>query len=544
MANWNNPQLTSTYTNFLAEVKARDVDLATQFSGSPTNMPTGSIKWDSGTNIWQKWSGSAWGALTSTYQFPAIEATTGAFSGNVTISGSNTLDVGGSATASSFSCDGSTAPSNGIYLPASNTLGFSVGGSRQAAFTSTGLKLGSGTASCKLEVQGGIKATGGELVAISGYGFRSGDTDGGMFSPADNEITFKTNDTRRLTIQGDQVGVNINNPDCHLHVCNSNTNNSNLSTSFKISNSEGSYRIAVDGDYAFHSADTFWFRNEAASSNYGVWNSTGLGVNCVPGSYKFEVDGTAKISSSLRVGSLKDSSGNAYKPDDLNISATNRVLYQVSDGNTFVLPSGTSGQFLKTNGSSSAPSWSTISTAGIVPIGGIIIWYGSEASIPSGWSICNGSTVGGNATPDLRNRFVLGSGTGNGAQAPGTTGGYEDAIVVSHTHTSSSTGTAHTHSGSTNSTGAHNHSFKASNRAGDEVSWSGHVTKAFVGDHDANWFTQAADTDKIFDSENHTHTVTINSGGSHTHTINSSGVSGTDRNMPPYYCLCYIMRTS
>ena len=59
MANWNNPQLTSTYTNFLAEVKARDVDLATQFSGSPTNVPTGAIKWDSGSNIWQKWSGSA-----------------------------------------------------------------------------------------------------------------------------------------------------------------------------------------------------------------------------------------------------------------------------------------------------------------------------------------------------------------------------------------------------------------------------------------------------------------------------------------------------
>ena len=543
MANWNNPQLTSTYTNFLAEVKARDVDLATQFSGSPTNMPTGSIKWNSGTNIWQKWSGSAWGELTSTYQFPAIEATTGAFGGNVTISGSYTLDVGGSATASSFSCDGSTAPSNGIYLPAASTLGFSAGGSRQAALTSTGLKLGSGTAGCKLDVVGGIKVSGGITNGSHGYGFSSNDTDGGMYSNADNELTFKTNNTRRLTIQGDQLGVNINNPDAHLHVSNSNTNNSGAATNVKISNSEGSYEIAVDGDTAFHNADAFYFQNEGKTVAYGVWNSTGLGVNCFA-SYKLDVAGTARITSSLRVGSLKDSSGNAYKPDDLNISATNRVLYQVSNGNTFVLPSGTAGQYLKTNGSSSAPSWSTISTAGVVPIGGIIIWYGSEASIPSGWSICNGSTVGGYATPDLRNRFVLGAGTGDGAQTPGSTGGYEDAIVVSHTHTSSSTGTAHTHSGSTNSTGAHNHSFKASNRAGDEVSWGGHITKAFVGDHDANWFTQAADTDKIFDSENHTHTVTINSGGSHTHTINSEGVSGTDRNMPPYYCLCYIMRTS
>ena len=542
MANWNNPQLTSTYTNFLAEVKARDVDLATQFSGSPTNMPTGSIKWNSGTNIWQKWSGSAWGELTSTYQFPAIEATTGAFGGNVTISGSYTLDVGGSATAASFSCDGSTAPSNGIYLPAASTLGFSAGGSRQAALTSTGLKLGSGTAGCKLDVVGGIKVSGGITNGSHGYGFSSNDTDGGMYSNADNELTFKTNNTRRLTIQGDQLGVNINNPDAHLHVSNSNTNNSGAATNFKISNSEGSYEIAVDGDTAFHNADAFYFQNEGKTVAYGVWNSTGLGVNCFA-SYKLDVAGTARITSSLRVGSLKDSSGNAYKPDDLNISATNRVLYQVSNGNTFVLPSGTAGQYLKTNGSSSAPSWSTISTAGVVPIGGIIIWYGSEASIPSGWSICNGSTVGGYATPDLRNRFVLGAGTGDGAQTPGSTGGYEDAIVVSHDHTSSSTGTAHTHSGSTNSTGAHNHAFKASNRAGDEAGWS-NTSKGFIGDLDGAVFTQAADTNKIYDNSNHSHTVTINSGGSHTHTINSEGVSGTDRNMPPYYCLCYIMRTS
>ena len=78
MANWNNPQLTSTYTNFLAEVKARDEDLAKQFSnGTISNQPDGAIKWDSSANIWKKWSssGSSWGALTSTYTFPALTTT-------------------------------------------------------------------------------------------------------------------------------------------------------------------------------------------------------------------------------------------------------------------------------------------------------------------------------------------------------------------------------------------------------------------------------------------------------------------------------------
>lgn len=38
------------------------------------------------------------------------------------------------------------------------------------------------------------------------------------------------------------------------------------------------------------------------------------------------------------------------------------------------------------------------------PTGLIIVWNGSETSVPSGWALCNGQ----NGTPDLRGRFVLG----------------------------------------------------------------------------------------------------------------------------------------
>ncbi len=47
---------------------------------------------------------------------------------------------------------------------------------------------------------------------------------------------------------------------------------------------------------------------------------------------------------------------------------------------------------------------------GTVPVGGIILWSGSIASIPSGWALCDGQTVNGRPTPDLRDRFVVGSG--------------------------------------------------------------------------------------------------------------------------------------
>ena len=53
---------------------------------------------------------------------------------------------------------------------------------------------------------------------------------------------------------------------------------------------------------------------------------------------------------------------------------------------------------------------------GGVPNGAIIMWSGTVATIPDGFSLCDGS----NGTPDLRNRFVIGAG---GTYAVGATGG-------------------------------------------------------------------------------------------------------------------------
>ena len=51
---------------------------------------------------------------------------------------------------------------------------------------------------------------------------------------------------------------------------------------------------------------------------------------------------------------------------------------------------------------------------GFVPVGGIIMWSGS--SVPAGWGLCDGTQ----GTPDLRNRFIVGSGS---SYATGATGG-------------------------------------------------------------------------------------------------------------------------
>jgi len=58
------------------------------------------------------------------------------------------------------------------------------------------------------------------------------------------------------------------------------------------------------------------------------------------------------------------------------------------------------------------------------PAGCIGIWSGSEASIPSGWYLCDGT----NATPNLRDRFVLVAG---GSFTAGQTGGGNTATPSS-----------------------------------------------------------------------------------------------------------------
>jgi len=515
MANWSNPQLTSTYTNFLAEVKARDDDLAVQFStGTISNQPDGAIKWDSSANIWKKWSasGSSWGALTATYAFPAITATTGTFSSNVAITG--TLDASSTVSGTAFIPDGSSAPSNGIYLPSSNTLGFSVSSGQKASLNATGLKLGTGTASCKLDVDGGIKVAGGQSQA--GYGFNSNDTDGGMYSPADNTLTFKTNNARRVSIVGDKTGINVDNPAAHLHLTGGGAN----ATTLRVQNNDGYFQLSVDGDTAAYQADQYVWKNQADNSTWATLNSTGLGINVVPSSFKFDVTGNSRITGDLTVsGSI---SGTVTKATDLDINASNKVLYQASNGDTGTLPQGTSGQFLKSNGAST-PSWASID--GEVPIGGIIIWSGASNAIPTRWSLCSGQTVNGNVTPDLRNRFVVGAGSTYNVSA---TGGFTDAINISHTHTTSTNGS---HGHGINDPG-HTHTYRTwSVDQGVDTDSHGHDTTVHRGS------TQ-------YNSGGKPTGISVNSGGGHEHTANASGSSGTGRNLPPYYALCYIMRTS
>jgi hypothetical protein len=130
-ANWSNPTTASLVANFVTEVKARDEDLALQFDGtstSYTNIPTGTIRWNSTINRWQKWSGTAWGELTTTYALTGL-STTGAASVGTDLS----FNSGYGSAATAYGCrawgayNGAAATSRPT-LPAGNISSYGKSG--------------------------------------------------------------------------------------------------------------------------------------------------------------------------------------------------------------------------------------------------------------------------------------------------------------------------------------------------------------------------------------------------------------------------------
>jgi len=102
-----------------------------------------------------------------------------------------------------------------------------------------------------------------------------------------------------------------------------------------------------------------------------------------------------------------------------------------------------------------------------IPIGLIQIWYGTVASIPPGWELCDGTTgitrSDGNGTidvPNLVNRFIRGAASTPqvGQTAGNNTVSLTEANLPGHEHTFNTTnaGTQHTHEVNTTQT-SHDH---------------------------------------------------------------------------------------
>lgn len=164
---------------------------------------------------------------------------------------------------------------------------------------------------------------------------------------------------------------------------------------------------------------------------------------------------------------------------------------------------------------------------GSVPSGAIIMWSGTTP--PAGWVICDGS----NGAPDLRGRFIVGSGTNanpasgdiNPNYVVGTKGG-ENMHLLSRSELPK-----HKHTISTSATDNGIMTIGSSSTT-DSQYLSGPGSPSFLNPGSG--------------SENHT---SVNS-SAHSHSVSGStgdgttdGVNGqSHENRPPYYVLTFIMK--
>jgi hypothetical protein len=154
------------------------------------------------------------------------------------------------------------------------------------------------------------------------------------------------------------------------------------------------------------------------------------------------------------------------------------------------------------------PTANAVASPSVIPTGLISLWSGSIGSIPSGWVLCDGN----NSTPNLTDRFIVGAGN---TYAVAGQGGSADSIVVSHTHTATSTSVV--------TDPGHTHEIPSSlniSVPGESAIEDGPITGTYTVPSNTTGITVA--------------TTTTNA---------STGVSGTNANLPPYYALAYIMKS-
>jgi len=162
----------------------------------------------------------------------------------------------------------------------------------------------------------------------------------------------------------------------------------------------------------------------------------------------------------------------------------------------------------------------------VMPSGAMLQW--PTATAPSGFLLCTGAAVSrtiyaalfavigttfgaGDGTttfnlPDFDNRFAVGAGD---LYSVAATGGSKDAVTVSHTHTATDSGHTHPYAGNVSTS----EQFPVSGGGG----YSGVGTPYMAGSN--------------------------TSSGTASITVASAGESGTNKNLPPYLSVYFIIKT-
>lgn len=179
--------------------------------------------------------------------------------------------------------------------------------------------------------------------------------------------------------------------------------------------------------------------------------------------------------------------------------------------------------------------------------GMILLWSGAANAIPSGFVLCDGN----NSTPDLRDRFVVGAGNSYNVGATGgaSTVTLSTSQIPAHGHS----GNAHSHSADF---GSHTHSFSGSGSSSHTHNLNGgigvnnyqglqvlsYANYRSEGTLPSYYYAQSATVNISISGNTGNASVSGNTSNA-TANVGDTGGGGSHENKPPYYSLCYIMKT-
>lgn len=359
MANFNLPALTSTYTNFITELKNRDNTISSLFSDGTDhvgNYPIRAIRWNtsgyfqrrnSNNNGWERLEGNG-----GTHYFENVETGAITATGGATITGNATAT--GRIQANNFNVTGTTKPVNGFYLPASNEMRLVTNSTDRITIESNGqvginntnpgyglditgtFRIHNGSSSSYLDVGKGGSGNRNAYIDFVGdetntdYGLRVIRSNGGK--NATSKIQHKgtgdfifecekaEDDTGSgadmLFIQNEEVKVKILKDDGHIAIGNKEFTpdqmihlqqvESGASIRIHFENNEGEAYITYDTDKLKFDGNTIEFRQESNTNNILLRSTSSL----------FDIKTNAKVVGNLDVTSGVDVTG------DITVSGT------------------------------------------------------------------------------------------------------------------------------------------------------------------------------------------------------------------------------
>ena len=268
-------------------------------------------------------------------------------------------------------------------------------------------------------------------------------------------------------------------------------------------------------------------------AHFGADGDVGIGTSTNPAGYQFTVKGSISGSAGLAIAGNSVISGSITSRSNLFVDQNSTLSGSVTINTVPTASTADNYNFLVHDSNKVMRQVN----AAPIPVGGIIMWSGTIANIPSGWELCNGS----NGTPDLRNKFIVGAHSDLSGEA-------KTSVEGSSTFTQTGGNISHGHGGSTQATTlssnqipAHTHTYKDSYFI--EVHNPGVGSGGAIGGIDYVGPTQykgSGDSDndntRVY-WRNGTTNANSTNGASHDHNITANN------HLPPYFALAYIMYT-